>query len=125
MVKLMPFFGSYNITNMTTETFSRAYLQGLPEQYKQQLISHMLLPVVNEIKGRATSGVTSYTYVMPAQRQYMTHAGQPSIPVITEPDMVDAIRLKFPDCTVSYQETWVDTDSRTRTLKKGIVIDWV
>ncbi len=48
----------------------------------------------------------------------------PSPPTITNEDLVAAFKLKFPDCHVSYEETWLEVNPTNRVLKKGIVIDW-
>ena len=48
----------------------------------------------------------------------------PPPPVITIDDLVSGFKKKFPDCDVSYQETWVEVNSSNRVLKKGIIIDW-
>ena len=43
---------------------------------------------------------------------------------LTYEDLIAGFQRKFPDCDVSYQETWVDVTATNRVLKKGIVIDW-
>jgi len=39
-------------------------------------------------------------------------------------DLISEFKLKFPNCRVSFKETWVDVNKTTKTLKSGIVIDW-
>ena len=96
-------------------TLSRSYLQGIPEQRKQQSIDHIIHGFMRELLNVAEAGKTSYMYSLNA-------VGQP--PVITNDDLVSAFQKKFPECDVSYQETWVDDNPHNRVLKKGIVIDW-
>jgi hypothetical protein len=87
-----------------TQTFSRAYLQGL---HKQEYIEKIINSFISSLHTAAASGITTYMYV-PAPT-----------PHATMDDFVAAFKLKFPDCDISYQEVWVALD-----LKKGILIDW-
>jgi hypothetical protein len=43
---------------------------------------------------------------------------------LTVDDLISEFKLKFPNCRVSFKETWVDVNKTTKTLKSGIVIDW-
>ena len=104
---------------MSSETFSRSYLQGLPEQHKQQHIETFVQEVVGSLQSAAIVGKTSYLYD-PTPRMGISRTHLP----ITNDDLVVAIQRKFPDCSVSYQEIWVDAIANTKVLKKGIVIDW-
>jgi hypothetical protein len=113
---------------MDSETFSRSFLQGIPEQCKQSRIDQIIYQFINELKNAAAMGKTSYMYNVDNCRELNKHlfpggANQTS-PVITIDDLVSAFQKKFPDCNVSYKETWVDVDSKTMSLKKGIIIDW-
>lgn len=105
---------------MSSETFSRSYLQGLPEQQKRQHIETFVQEVIGAVQSEATLGKTSYMYDPAPQRGFSNHIHLP----ITNDDLVVAIQRKFPDCSVSYQEIWVDAKANTKVLKKGIVIDW-
>jgi hypothetical protein len=53
-------------------------------------------------------------------RQHINHP----IPAFTNEELIAAIEKKYPDCKVTYEENWVDTNINNRTLKKGIMIDW-
>lgn len=113
---------------MSSQTFSRSVLQGIPEQRKQQDIDGLIERFIHELLHAAAMGKTSYIYNVDNCRELNKHlfpggANQTS-PVITIDDLVSAFQRKFPDCHVSYQETWVDVDSKTMSLKKGIIIDW-
>lgn len=100
------------------QTFSRSFLQGIPEQRKQQHINQIIQGFMNELLNVAAAGKTSYMYSLNVAQSY------PPPPVTTNDDLVSAFQKKFPDCDVSYQETWVDVNPHNRVLKKGIVIDW-
>ena len=105
---------------MSSETFSRSYLKGLPEQRKQQYIESLLTRrIVGDVIVTAESGLTSYMYEPTPGRGY----NPPHLP-ITHEDYIAAFQRKFPECTVSYQEIWMNTGANTKNLKKGIVIDW-
>lgn len=114
---------------MNSETFSRSFLQGIPEQCKQNRIYQIIGHFIQDLKNAAAMGKTSYMYNPDNCRVLNQHLfpGGPknhNSPVITIDDLVSAFQKKFPECDVSYQETWVDIDSNTRSLKKGILIDW-
>jgi len=124
---------------MTTPV-SRSFLQGLPELRKQQMADQMVEGIICYIHNAATAGYTSYTYDPTLYRRniaaakQMVHLQPKSMhasgnvqaeqPVITDEDLVAAFKRKFPDCAVSYEETWVDVTPQNRILKKGIRIDW-
>jgi hypothetical protein len=110
--------------NVGLQTFSREYLQGLPEQARQQAkkqeIDNIIRGFLGELQGAALKGHTSYMY-NPTNRRPMMHSG----PIVaTNEDLIVAFQNKFPGCNVSYQEAWIDTSANTRVLTKGILIDW-
>ena len=123
-----------------TTSVSRSFLQGLPELRKQQQADQIVQGVSGYIQMAATAGYTSYTYehtphrpnphaaiqVQGGQVQGGNASGQVQsvAPVITDEDLVAAFKRKYPDCAVSYEETWVDVTPQNRILKKGIRIDW-
>ena len=105
------------LSTMSTQTFSRAFLQAAPERTKQAYIEHNIIGnFITELHRVANAGKTQYMYT--------DNLRQPPLPTITNEDLIAAFRRKFPDCDVSYQETWVDVTATNRVLKKGIVIDW-
>jgi hypothetical protein len=123
---------------MTTPV-SRSFLQGLPELRKQQQADQSVEAISFYIHNAATAGYTSYTYkhtpyrpnphaAMPAMRVVQGGNASGNVqsvsPVITDEDLVAALKRKFPDCGVSYEETWVDVTPQNRILKKGIRVDW-
>jgi hypothetical protein len=110
---------------------SRTYLRDCPEEMRQRGIKieidrhyQQLLRIVPEA---AIAGKTSYLYEPKA------HLGSTVQPISTE-DLVEAFKLKFPGCTITYFEDWVlqeqsphhwqQTAEKTKVLKTGILIDW-
>jgi hypothetical protein len=94
---------------MDTQTFSRAFLQGIPEQRKQQHIETIIQNFISDLQNIAGTGRTTYLFD-PAARAVRMYYNQ-WLPEITTDDYISAFKRKFPDCAVSWQE-------------KGILIDW-
>lgn len=111
---------------MSTQTFSRSFLQAAPEREKQRRIEWILNSsgFVQNLENAAIQGQTQYMYTHNPGSVAVVRASGPLLPEITNGDMIAAFRRKFPDCDVSYQETWVEVDATNKVLKKGIVIDW-
>jgi hypothetical protein len=108
---------------MSTQTFSRSFLQSAPERAKQVIIeNHIIGNFIHDLHRAANAGKTHYMYTH-SQARGMVQSHPPP-PTITTDDLIAAFQRKFPDCDVSYQETWVEVDATNRVLKKGIVIDW-
>jgi hypothetical protein len=105
---------------MSTQIFSRSFLQGIPEQRKQEEMDRIIQGFINNLLNEAAKGKTSYMYDLNKHRPL----AQNPLPVITNDDLVSTFQKKFPECEVSYQETWIDINSNNRVLKKGIIIDW-
>ncbi len=100
---------------------TRAFLQGLPEQRKRESADSIIAQHVTYIQESAAAGKTSYMFE-PDNHRHNKLTQQPNH--LTADDFVAAFQRKFPDCTVSYKETWVDVNATNRVLKRGIVIDW-
>lgn len=99
---------------MSLTIFSRSFLQGIPEQRKQQHIDGLIQESIHMLQNTAAEGKTSYFY-----------DSNNCCPTITIDDLVSTFKRKFPDCDISYKETWVENKSiQYRFLKKGINIDW-
>jgi hypothetical protein len=117
---------------MSSTIFSRSFLQGIPEQRKQHQIDSIIQGFINKLQNAAAEGKTYYLYdqnnIKPETHQLQTKMYQlhqnPPLPTITTDDLVSAFKIKFPDCDISYQETWVEVNSINKVLKKGIIIDW-
>jgi hypothetical protein len=108
---------------MSFNTFSRSYLQAAPERTKQAYIENNIISKFIQDLGRAANeGKTRYMYTHNPGRG-LAHLNTPQ-PTITNEDLIAAFQRKFPDCDISYEETWVEVDAFNKVLKKGIVIDW-
>jgi hypothetical protein len=134
--------------------YSREFLQNIPDQRKQATIDQIVQSFIQSLQDIASSGKTSYFYEFPIScYQIRTHyiTGQavspykrPNVaatiiptwqyqhnyPVLSLEDVIEGLKKKFPDCKVSYEETWIEDISQqtvgkiTKTMKKGITIDW-
>ena len=108
---------------METQTFSRAYLKGIPEQRKQAAIAAIIKSISQSVINSATMEKTSYVYYgEPTQK--LRVMGEPKAPEISIDDLVNAMRIVFPDCDVDYKEIAQDMGNNTQIVKTGIVIDW-
>jgi hypothetical protein len=128
---------------MSDITYSRAYLRGIPEQLGQKRKQEMKRQLVGSLLGHVTAAASSektsymvdevvYAPYKPSIQKDPHRMGQPAKSwqypcqdvTLTDDEILGALSEKFPDCVVSFQETWVDTSHNTRVLKKGILIDW-
>jgi len=98
---------------METQTFSRSFLQTMPERNKQKLIDMIIRGFIQYLLNVAATGRTSYTFEI----------GSIS-PSITHDDLVIAFQQRFPDCKISYHETMEKAPLFKNLLKKSILIDW-
>ena len=111
-------------------TFSRTALQGRAEEMRKAAEATRLLQVrqsvehyVNQtemaILAEAATGKSSYLHEL----RNLPHN-------CTNGELLRGFQEKFPNCTVTLAEDWVDVPNRhpgqplTRVLKSGIKIDW-
>lgn len=131
---------------MQYPSYSREYLTELPAKSKreqnQRVVEEIMKSFIQELNKAALSGAKSYMfdmsnveYVPPSQmttsngmqRSPRSYNGigmvimQYSIPI---DELIALFKERFPGCEVTQKEEWVDTNSNTRTLKKGLCIDW-
>ena len=102
---------------MFQNVMTRAYLQGLPDEYKQQIISMRIKPFVDMVRGHASAGKTS---LLVFEHEYLRDPKQ--YPELTCDDFIAAFKKIFPDCDVSYQEKRQGASPGVQ--QKGILIDW-
>ena len=107
-------------------SFSRAYLQSLSAQRKQEAIERSTVQMVESMRhtiiGLATEGKTSYVYEVPLS---LIHKNYPVLAMTTVEDFIPCFQKKFPHCTLSCHDTWVDTViESSRRQKRGILIEW-
>ena len=103
------------------KTYSRDYLQGFRDQFKQDLADRIIARCVNTLLNAAANEKTLYLYEISATPDLCGFYSYISPTTLTTDDYISAFQRKFPDCTISYQETW---EPNTRILKKGILVDW-
>ena len=103
------------------KTYSRDYLQGFRDQCKQELTDRIIAGFVNKLLNTAANEKTSYLYEISATPDLCGFYSYISPTTLTTEDYLAAFQRKFPNCSISYQETWEPT---TRIMKKGILIDW-
>ena len=108
---------------MDSQTFSKAYLQGIPEKRKQNRIDQIIRNFIRDLEYAASQGKTSYMY-NPNNPHRPIELSNRVEPEITNNDLISAFKRKFPDCIVTYEENWVDVDYQNKVLKRGILIDW-
>jgi hypothetical protein len=93
--------------HMSVQTYSRDYLQAVPQQKKKEQMDKIVQEIIGDIHTAAAAGGTSYRYVRESS-------------ALTDAEIVAGFFERFPGCKVYYEEA-VD---HTKRLKKGIVIDW-
>lgn len=119
---------------MSSETFSRAYLQAMPyilqKQVKDQFMIKVFETFIKQLQNAAAAGKTSYIYDMSRHQKFgqpyrklITGSGllQPSF--LTDDDMLKEFEKKFPDCKVSFYDGIVDSHKEHAQMR-GIIIDW-
>jgi hypothetical protein len=112
---------------MDSKTFSRAYLQSLPSEHKKILIDNYLKPFVQEIQEVAKKGKISYMIPIyeASNNPHIIRNYKMFCPdIATNDDLMDALKKIFPQCDVFYYQGWSETSATTKSLKKGIIIDW-
>lgn len=107
---------------MSLQTYSREYLQAIPQQRKEQMIDGIVQGFIQYIHTAAAMGGSSYRYVK--SDRGIAVGSYPPPPVLTYEELISGFEKRFTGCKVFYEEAWVESARDTKTLKKGIVIDW-
>jgi len=105
---------------MSSKTISRESLKRLPEEQRRGQIDNIVNQISGPIQAIAMSGKTSYMY-NPSTPPFNQPCGMTPI---TNEELIAGFKRKFPDCDISYQESWVEVNPNNKVLKKGILIDW-
>ena len=113
-------------------TFSRQKLQGHAEETRKAEEAAAEARMRDTVK--AVVAHTIAPQVLEAARTKATFylwEGSPQVHGVKSDDILRGLREKFPECTVTLAEEWVDVIGRgnlrgiqTRILKSGIKIDW-
>ena len=114
------------------KTFSRQKLQGHAEETRKAEEAAAEARMRDTVK--AVVAHTIAPQVLEAARTKATFylgEGSPQVHGVKSDDILRGLREKFPECTVTLAEEWVDVIGRgnlqgiqTRILKSGIKIDW-
>uniref|UniRef100_A0A6C0AP28 Uncharacterized protein n=1 Tax=viral metagenome TaxID=1070528 RepID=A0A6C0AP28_9ZZZZ len=116
------------------QTYSREFLQSLPDKKKQQEVDAMIKGFWQSMHVTAENGQTSYFFDMTTMRKVapepasnrvlQTKSTLNSQTTMTNEEIVTRFQTAFPGCSVQYGEEWVESNASTRVLKRGITIDW-
>jgi hypothetical protein len=112
------------------QTYTRSKLQGRAEEMRKAAEATRLWQIRQRVE----------TYVNQIEAAILTEAGAGKSSYLhevrnlphdcTNDDILRGFQEKFPECTVTLAEEWVDVPNRhpgqppTRVLKSGIKIDW-
>ncbi len=120
------------------ETFSREFLQNMPEKHKNDMIeSYLTNNITRLVIAAATENKTSYLFEItnellrnqnPIARNNLGQFFRSMNLNLTIEDFIPVLKKKFPDCKINYVEKWVETPisltEKKNVLKSGIEIDW-
>lgn len=107
------------------QTFNREYLrtayERALEQQRIETITRWVEQVSRQVLHSASIGKTQYTVEVRDRSGIQTSEYIP-----TNEELVEAFRIKFPDCKVEYGETWEPAPRNPNQMNKksGIIIDW-
>jgi hypothetical protein len=94
----------------------------LQQDHQKEMLQLTVLGRTVEISTKEQKfNVQMQTYQRRA-KEYPQAAQAPPEPPSEE--LLAGLKEKFPDCSVSFQEDWVETRQCVRELKKGILVDW-
>ena len=115
---------TFKHTMRALQTLSRAELQAIPAQRRLEAIQRYIDQFIYQhVYAASAAGKTSYLYVLPKTSQNMGSSYPPTYEV-TPSDIIEGLNAKFPDCTVSFSDEWVDVRPGVREQRSGILIDW-
>jgi hypothetical protein len=112
---------NFTLKMQFANTLSRAQLQDLPAKRRRQAIVNYCDGLYHPVHEAATLGKTSYLHT-PNNRGTANCHPPPYIP--TPEDILEGLKLKFPDCTVTLFNDWVDVRPGVREQRTGYLIDW-
>ena len=100
---------------------SRADLQAIPAKRRLDAIRRYIDHHLGQnVQNAAALGKTSYLFVIP-RPETMRHAHEY---VVTNDDIIEGLKAKFPECDIEFSEEWVDVRPGVREHRSGIRIDW-
>jgi hypothetical protein len=102
---------------------TRAQLHDLPAKRRRQAIVAYCDQLDRPVYQAASEGKTSYLHI-PAAHSGITARQHPPPYIPTPEDILEGLKLKFPDCTIGLFDDWVDVRPGVRERRSGILIDW-
>lgn len=107
---------------MHRETFTRAYLNGLPEENRKSLIDTFIIkPHIFPIKKAAIDGMKTYVYY---EDNHIDNRNLKELGPITQEDIIDGFKRVFPDCNISYKIAVTEHIPGLKISQGAIIIDW-
>ena len=107
------------------ETYNRITLQQMEPNYRKEKVYHFVdTNITCAILHSARMGLKEYFWVNPVTKHHLGGQPHPSSSPFTNEELVEALKEKFPDTKIEYQETWIETRPGVKEQKKGILIDW-
>ena len=121
------------LPTMSTNSFSRSYLLGVPNEYRKTEFNQMVSLFIQDLLKSASESKTSYFYDMtkmtliepnpPSSLALKTRRLGQSYTIPMD-ELLPMFQEKFPDCKVTYEEGWMNSTPTQKVLRKGIMIDW-
>ncbi len=107
------------------QSYTREQLRTLPNKMREDFLEQTIQPYLQQVLAAAQNGQNS---VMLSDKKrndlgcisYL----HPWMKTPTNDEIREALLKKFPDCTITYEEKWVDISAGKRELKKGLTVDW-
>jgi hypothetical protein len=107
------------------QTYNRSYLRALPNRMRKEALERITQRYVNQIIENAQDGKTSTFINLENKPSFVAYKElRPYESPPTNDEVRETLLEKFPDCTITYEEKWIDISPGKRELKKGLVVDW-
>jgi hypothetical protein len=108
-----------------SKTYSRSELQDLPIEMKYQQIKERVEVISQEIISAARNGKLKYFKELLKIPEPPGRAGCVLDYKPTPQDLVEGLKLKFPNITIEYIENdWVECGPQMKRKLTGIRVDW-
>lgn len=129
---------------MSGVIYTNEYLRNLPIKMRKDFVKGYITQYENQVLSAARNGKTSYLIIQDSdncdnngynatKRAYQIEQHRISMisqgrsweaTAPTQDEIIEGLKEKFPDCTITYQEKWVDLAPDKKELRKGICVDW-
>ncbi len=112
------------------QTFNRAALQGRAEEMRKAAEATRQFQLRQTVKQIVDQIERAVLDAAATDKTFYIHELRNMPGNCTIDDILRGFQEKFPECTVTFTEEWVDVPNRhqghppTRVLKSGIKIDW-